>query len=83
MVSVNLASQASPCCHCEPEDFLSPFRGFHAKWPPIGWPLLSLRQSYQQLSPYGQGRNRTDDTRIFSPLLYQLSYLAPNYQQAE
>src|SRR5262245_35917151 len=28
----------------------------------------------------GQGRNRTTDTRIFSPLLYQLSYLAlPNY----
>ena len=25
---------------------------------------------------YGQGRNRTTDTRIFSPLLYQLSYLA-------
>ncbi len=25
---------------------------------------------------YGaQGRNRTSDTRIFSPLLYQLSYL--------
>ena len=24
----------------------------------------------------GQGRNRTTDTRIFSPLLYQLSYLA-------
>ena len=24
----------------------------------------------------GQGRNRTIDTRIFSPLLYQLSYLA-------
>ena len=24
----------------------------------------------------GKGRNRTDDTRIFSPLLYQLSYLA-------
>ena len=24
----------------------------------------------------GQGRNRTVDTRIFSPLLYQLSYLA-------
>ena len=23
-----------------------------------------------------QGRNRTTDTRIFSPLLYQLSYLA-------
>jgi hypothetical protein len=26
--------------------------------------------------PSGQGRNRTADTRIFSPLLYQLSYLA-------
>ena len=24
----------------------------------------------------GQGRNRTADTRIFSPLLYQLSYQA-------
>jgi hypothetical protein len=24
----------------------------------------------------GQGRSRTADTRIFSPLLYQLSYLA-------
>ncbi len=24
----------------------------------------------------GQGVNRTPDTRIFSPLLYQLSYLA-------
>ena len=24
-----------------------------------------------------QGRNRTTDTRIFSPLLYQLSYLGP------
>ena len=25
----------------------------------------------------GQRRDRTADTRIFSPLLYQLSYLAP------
>ena len=25
-----------------------------------------------------QGRNRTTDTRIFSPLLYQLSYLGLN-----
>ena len=25
----------------------------------------------------GWGRNRTADTRIFNPLLYQLSYLAP------
>ena len=28
------------------------------------------------LADGGQGRNRTTDTRIFSPLLYQLSYLA-------
>src|SRR3989475_12923792 len=28
---------------------------------------------------YGQGQNRTADTRIFSPLLYQLSYLAGLY----
>ncbi len=29
-----------------------------------------------RVSEYGaQGRNRTTDTRIFSPLLYQLSYL--------
>ena len=34
-------------------------------------------------SQNGQGRNRTDDTRIFSPLLYQLSYLASYYPQAE
>ena len=27
----------------------------------------------------GQGRNRTSDTRIFSAVLYQLSYLAPVY----
>ena len=29
-----------------------------------------------QLINGGQGVNRTPDTRIFSPLLYQLSYLA-------
>ena len=27
----------------------------------------------------GQGRNRTIDTRIFNPLLYQLSYLASRW----
>ena len=27
----------------------------------------------------GDGRNRTADTRIFSPLLYQLSYITPLY----
>ena len=30
----------------------------------------------------GQRRNRTVDTRIFSPLLYQLSYLA-TFQESE
>ncbi len=29
----------------------------------------------------GQGRNRTADTRIFSPLLYRLSYLAALNEQ--
>ena len=28
-----------------------------------------------------QGRNRTTDTRIFSPLLYQLSYLGPSVRR--
>jgi hypothetical protein len=28
------------------------------------------------LNSGGQGQNRTADTRIFNPLLYQLSYLA-------
>src|SRR5712671_882918 len=39
---------------------------------PIGfctWPSYAQNRG-------GQGRNRTSDTRIFSPLLYQLSYLA-------
>ena len=27
-----------------------------------------------------QSRNRTSDTRIFSPLLYQLSYLGIDYK---
>jgi hypothetical protein len=45
---------------------------------------LSTRSTAWQPSLYaalrakagGEGRNRTDDTRIFSPLLYQLSYHA-------
>lgn len=28
----------------------------------------------------GQGGNRTHDTRIFSPVLYQLSYLSGQFQ---
>ena len=31
----------------------------------------------------GQGRNRTADTGIFSPLLYRLSYLALNLETRE
>ncbi len=31
--------------------------------------------SYDREDNGAQGRNRTTDTRIFSPLLYQLSYL--------
>jgi hypothetical protein len=32
--------------------------------------------SLKRCATSGQGQNRTADTRIFSPLLYQLSYLA-------
>ena len=32
----------------------------------------------EPLKSGGKTRNRTGDTRIFSPLLYQLSYLAKN-----
>ena len=39
--------------------------------PPL-WKSCSANVS----STHGQGQNRTADTRIFSPLLYQLSYLA-------
>ena len=34
---------------------------------------------YKTLSGNAQSRNRTSDTRIFSPLLYQLSYLGPSF----
>ncbi len=37
------------------------------------FPQVSLRFG---LPPSGQGRDRTGDTWIFSPLLYQLSYLS-------
>jgi hypothetical protein len=37
-------------------------------------PLLSCENSGFQFG--GLGRNRTIDTRIFNPLLYQLSYRA-------
>jgi hypothetical protein len=31
----------------------------------------------------GEAQNRTGDTRIFSPLLYRLSYLAPRFSYPE
>jgi hypothetical protein len=38
---------------------------------------LGVSKPVQVVDFYGgQGRDRTADTRIFSPLLYQLSYLA-------
>ena len=36
---------------------------------------MSVRQTFPLRISYGQGRDRTGDTWIFSPLLYQLSYL--------
>ena len=39
---------------------------------PTGW---KVGQPVERIACGAQGRNRTADTRIFSPLLYQLSYL--------
>ena len=62
--------------------------GWHSSSPMRGSTMISVvtRQRKTPIDPgstgsdggfaYGQGRNRTADTRIFSPLLYQLSYLA-------
>ena len=44
-------------------------------------PIEKEKGSIISLFLYGQGRNRTADTRIFSPLLYQLSYLATLFAQ--
>ena len=46
----------------------NPFRNFEAV-------LVSYREYKQQLKYGAQTWNRTRDTRIFNPLLYQLSYL--------
>src|SRR5258707_15610777 len=39
-----------------------------------------MRAELTACATSGQGQNRTADTRIFSPLLYQLSYLAEPMQ---
>ena len=38
--------------------------------------MLKINDALKALLDGGQGQNRTVDTRIFSPLLYRLSYLA-------
>jgi hypothetical protein len=40
------------------------------------WPNSAGKPVVIAFRDGGQGRNRTTDTRIFNPLLYQLSYLA-------
>ena len=37
-------------------------------------------ESRRRLQSGGLGRNRTTDTRIFNPLLYQLSYRAMSWK---
>jgi hypothetical protein len=39
-------------------------------------PTKAQEAAKSLVTRHGQGGNRTPDTRIFSPLLYQLSYLA-------
>ena len=51
---------------------LCTFGGTDAK-PKCNW----LKIKYLRKRFGGDGRNRTADTRIFSPLLYQLSYITP------
>ena len=55
--------QGSPRCECQ-----NPTKS------PTQW--LGYVVDSTESNPGGQGRNRTVDTRIFNPLLYQLSYLA-------
>ena len=38
--------------------------------------IITARDNEKDKKDGGSGRNRTADTRIFSPLLYQLSYRA-------
>ncbi len=45
---------------------------------PPPWQGVVLYQLSYFRIPGGTGQNRTGDTRIFSPLLYQLSYRAKN-----
>ena len=40
-----------------------------------GGVLSQKKARIRKFSPCGQGRNRTADTKIFSLLLYRLSYL--------
>ena len=49
-------------------------RGFE---PRTTWLKVKCSTNWANI-PYAQNRNRTSDTRIFSPLLYQLSYLGIN-----
>ena len=41
---------------------------YHLSYTPVSSNMLIIKEN-------AQNRNRTSDTRIFSPLLYQLSYL--------
>ena len=50
------------------------FRGINSIEPPAHKFEIDKRRF--EVWGCGQGRNRTADTRIFSPLLYRLSYLS-------
>ena len=40
----------------------------------LAWKARALPLSYTRIKHGASGQNRTADTRIFSPLLYRLSY---------
>jgi hypothetical protein len=54
-----------------------PLRSFALRWPYLAGHKKARKLLYlRALKNGGQTQNRTGDTRIFSPLLYRLSYLA-------
>ena len=52
----------------------------------LAWKASVLPLNYTRIYhviPNAQSRNRTSDTRIFSPLLYRLSYLGRNWMEVD
>ena len=62
-------------CRCDGQK-LRQKRALQSKTATTRMAAVSVSACQHFKIPGGLGRNRTTDTRIFNPLLYQLSYLA-------